>query len=98
VTAPQQVSATAFVSTPRPQRYIKQLVSHFGNKVSTQITDQGGSLEFDFGICDLRAVPEGIELVGTAADEAQLETLKDVVARHLLRFGTNDELAVSWTS
>jgi hypothetical protein len=98
VTAPQQVSATAFVSTPRPQRYIKQLVSHFGNKVSTQITDQGGSLEFDFGICDLRAVPEGIELVGTAADEAQLETLKDVVARHLIRFGTNDELAISWTS
>ena len=98
MTAPQQVSATALVSTSRPQRYIKQLVSHFGNKVSTQITDQGGRLEFDFGTCDLRAVPDGIQLVGTAADEAQLETLKDVVARHLVRFGTNDELAVSWTS
>jgi hypothetical protein len=43
-------------------------------------------------------MPEGIELVGTAEDEAQLATLKDVVARHLVRFGTNDELAVSWTS
>ena len=41
--------ATAFVVTQRPQRYIKQLVSHFGNKVRTEVTDTGGRLEFDFG-------------------------------------------------
>jgi hypothetical protein len=98
LTAPRQLSATALVATERPQRYIKQLVSHFGNKVKTELTDQGGRLEFDFGTCDLKVAPEGIELVGTAVDEAQLETLKDVVARHLVRFGTNDELEVSWTS
>ena len=98
MTAPGALSATAFVATERPQRYIKQLVSHFGNKVSTELTDQGGRLEFDFGTCDVKAGPEGIELVGTAADEAQLEALKDVVARHLVRFGSNDELEVSWTS
>ncbi len=91
-------STSAFVATERSQRYIKQLVSHFGNKVQTELTDQGGRLEFDFGTCDLKAMSDGIELVGTADDEAQLETLKDVVARHLVRFGTNDELTVSWTS
>jgi hypothetical protein len=41
--------------------------------------------------------PTGIELIGTAEDDAQLETLKDVVARHLVRFGANDQLTVSWT-
>jgi hypothetical protein len=91
-------STRAFIATERPQRYIKQLVSHFGNKVKTELTDQGGRLEFDFGTCDLKAISDGIELVGTADDEAQLETLKDIVARHLVRFGTNDELTVSWTS
>jgi hypothetical protein len=91
-------STSAFVPTERPQRYMKQLVSHFGNKVQTELTDQGGRLRFDFGMCDLKAVPEGIELVGISADQAQLETLKDVVARHLIRFGANDELAVSWDS
>jgi hypothetical protein len=91
-------STCAFVATERPQRYIKQLVSHFGNKVKTELTDQGGRLEFDFGTCDLKAMSDGIELVGTADDEAQLETLKDVVARHLVRFGTNDEFTVSWIS
>jgi hypothetical protein len=90
------LTAIAFVVTPRPQRYIKQLVSHFGNKVRTVVTDTGGRLEFDFGSCDLRAAPTGIELLATAEDRAQLETLKGVVARHLIRFGANDELAVSW--
>jgi caffeoyl-CoA O-methyltransferase len=89
-------TASAFVVTSRPQRYIKQLVSHFGNKVKTELTDEGGRLEFDFGTCDLRTVETGIEMIGTAADAAQLETLKDVVARHLIRFGSNDNLTVSW--
>ena len=96
MTVPHRLSATAFVVTPRPERYIKQLVSHFGNKVRTELTEDGGRLQFDFGVCDLKAVPTGIELIGTAEDEAQLETLKDVVGRHLVRFGANDELTVSW--
>ena len=50
-------TATAFVATQRPQRYIKQLVSHFGNKMRTEVTDTGGRLEFDFGSCDLHAAP-----------------------------------------
>ncbi|HKN43216.1 MAG TPA: DUF2218 domain-containing protein [Propionibacteriaceae bacterium] len=96
MTAQGLLSATAFVVTPRPERYIKQLVSHFGNKVRTELTDEGGRLEFDFGVCELKAAPTGIELIGTAEDAAQLETLKDVVARHLVRFGVNDQLTVSW--
>ena len=97
MTSPDLVSSTAFVVTSRPERYIKQLVSHFGNKVKTELTDEGGSLEFEFGVCELKAAPTGIELSGTAEDAAQLETLKDVVARHLVRFGVNDQLTVTWT-
>ena len=63
----------------------------------TEVTDTGGRLEFDFGSCDLHAAPTGNEVIGSAEDQAKLETLKDVVARHLIRFGSNDELVVSWT-
>jgi hypothetical protein len=97
LSSPDTASATAFVVTSRPERYIKQLVSHFGNKVKTEVTDEGGRQEFEFGVCDLKAAPTGIELIGSAEDDAQLETLKDVVARHLVRFGANDQLTVSWT-
>jgi hypothetical protein len=96
LTAPP-LSASAFVLTSRPERYIKQLVRHFGNKVEAELTDEGGRLQFDFGVCDLKAAPTGIELIGTAEDAAQLAILKDVVGRHLIRFGANDELTVSWT-
>jgi hypothetical protein len=65
--------------------------------VTTELIDEGGILEFDFGVCELKAAPTGIELIGTAEDEAQLQTLKDVVGRHLIRFGANDELVVAWT-
>ena len=92
-----RLSASAFVLTSRPERYIKQLLSHFGNKVETELTDEGGRLQFDFGVCDLQAAQTGIELIGTAEDAAQLAILKDVVGRHLVRFGANDELTVSWT-
>jgi hypothetical protein len=77
LTAPHLISATAFVVTPRPERYIKQLVSHFGSKVRTELTGEGGRLQFDFRVCDLKTAPTGIELIGTAEDTAQLETLKD---------------------
>jgi hypothetical protein len=66
------------------------------HKVSTELTEEGGRLQFDFGICDLKAGPTGIELIGTAEDAAQLEPLKDVVGRHLVRFGANDELTIAW--
>jgi hypothetical protein len=56
--------------------------------VTTKLTDEGGRLEFDFGTCDLGAAASGIELTATAADQARLEALKDVVARHLIRFGS----------
>jgi hypothetical protein len=41
-------SAGAFVVTSRPERYIKQLVSHFGNKVKTEATAQGGKAAVRF--------------------------------------------------
>jgi hypothetical protein len=47
-------------------------------------------------VCELRSAPTGIELIGVAEDAAQLETPKNVVARHLVRFGVNDQLTVSW--
>ena len=63
MTSQSLLSATTFVGTSRPERYITQLVSHFGNKVRTELTDEGGRLEFDFGACELRAAPTGIELI-----------------------------------
>jgi len=88
--------ATGFVPTSRAQRYIKQLVSHFGNKVSTELTDSGGLIEFDFGRCALETTADGIQLVASADSAEQVTTVQDVVARHLERFGAAEDLRVAW--
>ena len=94
----QPCSSHADVTTSRPGRYIKQLVSHFGNKITTKATDTGGELEFDFGQCHLAATKTGIRLVASAPSQSQLATVQDVVGRHLERFGAADGLVVTWSA
>lgn len=65
--------------------------------MSTKLSDEGGRLEFEIGTCDLGAAASAIELTATAADQTQLEALKDVVARRLVRVSSNDQLIVTWT-
>lgn len=72
-------------------------MSHFGTKVQTELREGGGGrLVFDFGECDLESSPSGIRLTATATSREDLAKLQDVVARHLVRFGSVDELHVSW--
>ncbi len=90
-------TATSFVATDRGPRYVKQLVSHFGTKITTRSTETGGVLEFAMGSCELRSSATGIELEVTSSNQADLASLTDVVASHLVRFGSADELSVDWT-
>ena len=90
-------SASALVTTDRPERYLKQLVSHFGAKINTELHHDRGSLTFDFGTCALQAQPDGLALQATAESAEDLERLTDAVTRHLIRFGTKDELIVDWS-
>ena len=90
-------SASALVNTERPERYLKQLVSHFGAKINTELDGDRGSLTFDFGSCALQARQDGLALQATAESADDLERLTDVVARHLIRFGSKDELIVDWS-
>ena len=84
-------TATAFVDTSRPQRYIKQAVSHFGNKVTSKLTDEGGRLEFDFGTCDLGVAASAArrQLDAGSLANLQLAAYRIQVRAHLIsgRFG-----------
>ncbi|GAA2805386.1 hypothetical protein GCM10010441_32770 [Kitasatospora paracochleata] len=90
--------STALVDTDRPERYIKQLVSHLGRKVSTDLTLDGrGTVTLSAGSCVLVPGPDGLELTATAADAEALAGVQDVVARHLVRFAAREDLAVDWS-
>ncbi|HET7474952.1 MAG TPA: DUF2218 domain-containing protein [Dermatophilaceae bacterium] len=89
-------SASAFVATDRSARYVKQLVSHFSGKVDAELAGDSATFRFSSGTAVLHAGEAGIRIEARAASEEELARLRDVVTRHLVRFGNRDELTVQW--
>jgi hypothetical protein len=92
----------ALVATDRPGRYGKQLVAHLTRRNVGEWSDtaQRGHIAFGAGRADLSCETEGLRLsveADPSAGPEELARLEDVVGRHLVRFGTRDELHVQWT-
>ncbi|MFJ1707962.1 DUF2218 domain-containing protein [Kitasatospora sp. NPDC088346] len=87
----------ARVRTDRPARYGKQLAAHMGRKIRADWSEEAGRGELAFrgGTATLVAEPGALLLAVEGAAE-ELPGLEDVVGRHLVRFGTRDELVVEW--
>lgn len=95
-------TSTARVPTDRPARYGKQLASHMSRKITTAWDEETGSGSLLFnrdgqttGSAELTSEPNTLVLT-LHADDDHLEHLEDVIGRHLVRFGSKDELVVSW--
>ncbi len=98
MTEPLTARSVASIATERPQRYVKQLVSHLGHKLTTTLGDDGvGTITFPQGRCVLAPGSGVIDAEAQATDESALAVVEDVVARHLVRFGSGEELTVTWT-
>ncbi|MET8903423.1 Ldh family oxidoreductase [Streptomyces sp. NPDC004538] len=95
--AGERARSTARVATERPHRYAKQLVSHLGRRAETTWDEERGEgrLLFQDGVGTLTA-GDGALLLTVEAEGGSLERLETVVGRHLVRFGTKDELVVEW--
>ncbi len=91
-------TTTARLDTDRPERFIKQLISHLGNRLETSSTAPGvGTVHIpDGGTCALTSDATGIRLSAEAATEEDLARVQDVVARHLLRFTDIPTLTEEW--
>jgi predicted N-acetyltransferase YhbS len=87
---------TAHVVTDRPHRYIKQLVSHMGRKVPTELDEERGSITFSRGSCLLVASTAHFDMIVKAGAAEDIAAVEDTITRHLLRFATQDALAVDW--
>ena len=87
----------AVVATDRPERYGKQLVAHLSRRNGgdgPRPTSRVGSSSAP-DRAELRCGPDGLRL-SVEAEPAELPVLEDVVGRHLVRFGSRDELQVRW--
>lgn len=88
--------STAEVPTDRPGRYAKQLVSHMSRRAEGTWDDAGvGKIIFSGARLDLRS-QDGTLLLELTATPENIDQMEDVVGRHLVRFGSRDELVVAW--
>jgi hypothetical protein len=90
--------SAATVRTDRPGRYGKQLVSHMSRRGHGEWDDgQGaGRLDLGGGQLKLEQTDDALVLELTVASGNDISQLEDVIGRHLVRFGTRDELVVAW--
>ncbi len=89
--------STARVTTARPARYVKQLVSHLSRGATTELaTDGRAVIAFDWGTCVLVPSKDALEMTAAAGDLEAVARVQDVITRHLLRFATQEELTVNW--
>lgn len=90
------MQATAEIPTAHASRYLQQLCKHFAHKLPVTFDPTDGTIGFDIGACKLHATGETLSLAVESPDAAQLDRLKDVVERHLVRFAFREELAIAW--
>lgn len=92
-------SSTARVATARPERFGKQLASHFSRKIEARWEDGRGQITFPeesgWGQVEMIA-GDGVLLLQLEAKEERLDRLEEIIGSHLVRFGARDELIVEW--
>jgi len=81
--------ATGFVACEKPERYIQQLVKHWGHKMATSYDEGDGMGAFPFSQLTnavMCARDGGIAITLTTADMEENERMRGVIERHIDRF------------
>jgi hypothetical protein len=90
-------TVTGTMVTQRPERYAKQLVSHWAERGPVTTEDGATVQRWDTGqVIVLRPVGGVLEVEITVADGDDAARFAQVVKDHLERFGHRDELNLVW--
>ena len=94
------IVATGFAACEKPERYIRQLVKHWGHKMATSYDEGDGMGAFPFSELEnavMTARPGGIAITLTTGDHACSERLRGVIERHINRFAFREApLSFEW--
>jgi hypothetical protein len=93
-------TATGFGPCEKPERYIQQLVSHWGHNFATTYDEGDGMGVFPFSEttnCVMTAREGGIAITLTTADAEENVRMRGVVERHIDRFAFREApLSYEW--
>jgi hypothetical protein len=92
--------AHGFARCEKPERYIKQLVSHWSHKMATSYDEGDGMGSFPFSDTTsavMTARPDGVAITLTTADHEENVRMRGVIERHLDRFAFREApLTYEW--
>ncbi len=99
------VTANGFAHCEKPERYIQQLVSHWGHKYATSYDANGpggdgmGAFPFsDTETAVMTARPAGIAITLVTGDHERNVHMRGVIERHIDRFAFREApLTYEWT-
>lgn len=91
-------TATGFARCEKPERYIQQLVKHWGHKMATSFDAGTGAFPFSEHILAVMTTrDEGIAFTLTTTDKEENERMRGVIERHVDRFAFREApLAYTW--
>jgi hypothetical protein len=93
-------TSTGFAACAKPERYIQQLVSHWGHKMATSYDEGDGMGAFPFGEhtnAVMTAREGGIGITLTTADHDENVRMRGVIERHIDRFAFREApLSYEW--
>ncbi|MEH6387053.1 MULTISPECIES: DUF2218 domain-containing protein [Pseudomonas] len=84
------------VSTDSPSVNLKKLCRHFSHKIEVSFDDECGDIKFPFGRGLLEATDGQLRITAEADDMEALAKTEQVLADHLVRFGSKETLVVQW--
>jgi len=92
------MNATAIIPTENAKRYLGQFVNHFAHKLPfvRHENNERGEVEFPLGLCTLNADETRLSIIVNAGTADEMDKLKEVVDRHLIRFAFREDLAINW--
>ena len=85
----------------KPEKYIQQLVKHWGHKMATAYDEGDGMGTFPFSDLEnavMTARPEGIAVTLTTPDAERSQHMRGVIERHIDRFAFREApLTYEWS-
>src|SRR5436190_23773098 len=91
------ITSTAHVTTDRPERLAKQLVTHLGRKVDFVTEGPTPTATFGASIGSVTTGTGSLTLVAAGPRETDVARVEGVLARHLEKFAHRHPVQVSWT-
>jgi uncharacterized protein len=91
-------SATAHVPTINAAKYLQQLCKHWSHRLKVELQESVGTVRFPDAVATMTAKSSELVVSVEADDEAMLDLIKGVVAKHLDRFAFREApLSFQWS-